>query len=196
MGVKEDEIRSLLFIDLLPYDLCIETEMGYKVVIPKGATIPCRRSVEVALSEENQQELLGKAAARVRNRVDGEDGVPHEKQREARQQADEQKQYLHRLCVRAHRLCAPLADGLADENAGRARRAVCDDAQHLEDGRGDAVGRNRLRAEVAEDRRLDGHGEAPNCVRREHRRACPDKVAEQRQVEGEEVRKAEAELAV
>lgn len=58
MGVKEDEIRSLLFIDLLPYDLCIETEMGYKVVIPKGATIPCRRSVEVALSEENQQELL------------------------------------------------------------------------------------------------------------------------------------------
>lgn len=58
MGVKEDEIRSLLFIDLLPYDLCIETEMGYKVVIPKGATIPCRRSVEVALSEENQKELL------------------------------------------------------------------------------------------------------------------------------------------
>ena len=58
MGVKEDEIRSLLFIDLLPYDLCIETEMGYKVVIPKGATIPCRRSVEVALSEENQRELL------------------------------------------------------------------------------------------------------------------------------------------
>ena len=56
--MKEDEIRSLLFIDLLPYDLCIETEMGYKVVIPKGATIPCRRSVEVALSEENQQELL------------------------------------------------------------------------------------------------------------------------------------------
>ena len=56
--MKEDEIRSLLFIDLLPYDLCIETEMGYKMVIPKGATIPCRRSVEVALSEENQQELL------------------------------------------------------------------------------------------------------------------------------------------
>ena len=56
--MKEDEIRSLLFIDLLPYDLCIETEMGYKVVIPKGATIPCRRSVEVALSEENQKELL------------------------------------------------------------------------------------------------------------------------------------------
>ena len=58
MGVTEDEIRSLLFIDLLPYDLCIETEMGYKVVIPKGATIPCRRSVEVALNEENQKELL------------------------------------------------------------------------------------------------------------------------------------------
>ena len=58
MGVTEDEIRSLLFIDLLPYDLCIETEAGYKVVIPKGATIPCRRSVEVSLSEENQKELL------------------------------------------------------------------------------------------------------------------------------------------
>ena len=56
--MTEDEIRSLLFIDLLPYDLCIETEMGYKVVIPKGATIPCRRSVEVALNEENQKELL------------------------------------------------------------------------------------------------------------------------------------------
>ena len=58
MGVTEDEVRSLLFIDLLPYDLCIETEMGYKVVIPKGSTIPCRRSVEVSLSEDNQKELL------------------------------------------------------------------------------------------------------------------------------------------
>ena len=50
-------MQSLLYIDLLPYDLCIETDEGYEVVIPKGVTIPARRSVEVAL-HDNHKELM------------------------------------------------------------------------------------------------------------------------------------------
>ena len=92
MGVKEDEIRSLLFIDLLPYDLCIETEMGYKVVIPKGATIPCRRSVEVALSEENQQELLINVYRKKYRREEEEEEEKESEKTETESKSEEQEE--------------------------------------------------------------------------------------------------------
>lgn len=92
MGVKEDEIRSLLFIDLLPYDLCIETEMGYKVVIPKGATIPCRRSVEVALSEENQRELLINVYRKKYRREEEEEEEKESEKTETESKSEEQEE--------------------------------------------------------------------------------------------------------
>ena len=107
MGVKEDEIRSLLFIDLLPYDLCIETEMGYKVVIPKGATIPCRRSVEVALSEENQQELLINVYRKKYRREKEEEEKESEKtetetKSEEQQEEEEDQEPSNEMKVSAH----------------------------------------------------------------------------------------------
>ena len=105
--MKEDEIRSLLFIDLLPYDLCIETEMGYKVVIPKGATIPCRRSVEVALSEENQQELLINVYRKKYRREKEEEEKESEKtetetKSEEQQEEEEDQEPSNEMKVSAH----------------------------------------------------------------------------------------------
>ena len=57
MGVSPSELQSLLFIDLLPHDICIQTDKGYEVVIPKGVSIPTRKTIEVELEEENQKDL-------------------------------------------------------------------------------------------------------------------------------------------
>ena len=56
MGVKPADLQSLLFIDLLPHDICIQTKKGYEVVIPKGVSIPTRKMIEVEL-EGNQKDL-------------------------------------------------------------------------------------------------------------------------------------------
>lgn len=57
MGVSPSELQSLLFIDLLPHDICMQTNSGYEVVIPKGVSIPTRKTIEVELEDENQKYL-------------------------------------------------------------------------------------------------------------------------------------------
>ncbi|OAO11865.1 heat shock protein [Blastocystis sp. ATCC 50177/Nand II] len=57
MGYSMKDLQSLLFIDLLPHDIFIKTETGYEIVIPKGASVPSRRTVEFVLTEENQTSL-------------------------------------------------------------------------------------------------------------------------------------------
>ena len=53
MGLSEKEIQELLLIDLLPHDIYIKNEQGYEVIIPKGCSIPARKTVEF----ENQEYL-------------------------------------------------------------------------------------------------------------------------------------------
>lgn len=57
MGYSMKDLQSLLFIDLLPHDIFIKTETGYEIVIPKGTSVPSRRTVEFVLTEENQTSL-------------------------------------------------------------------------------------------------------------------------------------------
>lgn len=57
MGYSMKDLQSLLLIDLLPHDIFIKTETGFEIVIPKGASVPSRRTVEVMLTEENQTSI-------------------------------------------------------------------------------------------------------------------------------------------
>ena len=56
MGVSSDDLHSLLYIDLLPHDICIESEEGFEVVIPKGSAIPTRKTIEIPLDIEEGEE--------------------------------------------------------------------------------------------------------------------------------------------
>ena len=51
------ELQKLLFIDLLPHDICMKTDDGFETVIPKGSSIPTRKMVEVEI-EEKQRTLM------------------------------------------------------------------------------------------------------------------------------------------
>ena len=56
MGLSEKEIQELLLIDLLPHDIFIKNEDGYEVIIPKGCSIPAKKTIEFII-EENQEYL-------------------------------------------------------------------------------------------------------------------------------------------
>ena len=51
------ELQKLLFIDLLPHDICMKTDDRFETVIPKGSSIPTRKMVEVEI-EEKQRTLM------------------------------------------------------------------------------------------------------------------------------------------
>jgi hypothetical protein len=55
--VAPKELQKLLFIDLLPHDICMKTDDGFETVIPKGSSIPTRKMVEVEI-EEKQRTLM------------------------------------------------------------------------------------------------------------------------------------------
>lgn len=56
MGLSQEEIQSLLLIDLLPHDLFMKVGDEYQIIIPKGSSIPSRKTVEVMI--EKDQEYL------------------------------------------------------------------------------------------------------------------------------------------
>ena len=51
------DLQSLMYIDLLPHDICVKTDTGFEIVVPKGSSIPSRKSVEFELQEEGQKSL-------------------------------------------------------------------------------------------------------------------------------------------
>ena len=57
-GVSLSDLQSLLYIDLLPHDICIEMEDGsFDVVIPQGVTVPAKKTIEVVLEDPEQKSL-------------------------------------------------------------------------------------------------------------------------------------------
>ena len=46
-----------MYIDLLPHDICVKTDSGFEIVVPKGSSIPSRKAIEVELQEEDQKSL-------------------------------------------------------------------------------------------------------------------------------------------
>ena len=58
MGVSLSDLQSLLYIDLLPHDICVEVEDGcFEVVIPQGVTVPTKKTIEVVLENAEQKSL-------------------------------------------------------------------------------------------------------------------------------------------
>ena len=53
-GVSSKELQKLLFIDLLPHDICMKTDDGFETVVPKGSSIPTRKLVEVEIQEKQR----------------------------------------------------------------------------------------------------------------------------------------------
>lgn len=68
MGLSLPEIQSLLLIDLLPHDIYVKSGDGYEVIIPKGCSIPAKKTIEFEV-EEGQEDLM----VEVYRKKEGED---------------------------------------------------------------------------------------------------------------------------
>ena len=126
--------------------------------------------------------------------AEGRENRPsQQKNRESRAQADRDKYHLKRRDERMQPLFVPLADGAADHDARRARRAVADNREHLIDLHRDGVRRRHIAAEVAENASLNHLRHAPERLIDEHRERNPHVIAHVARVDVQQLAQVEIE---
>ena len=56
---KDEKIESLILLDVIPFSLGIEAEGGtMNVIIPKNSTIPCKKTIILTTTEDNQSSFI------------------------------------------------------------------------------------------------------------------------------------------